>query len=109
HLLRGDLDWIVMKALEKDRVRRYETANGLAMDVQRFLAVEPVQARPPSRFYLFQKLVRRNKGAFAAGLGIAVALAAGLVVSTYLLYLESKAHRRALTAEQRAQHGELAA
>ena len=66
-LLRGDLDWIVMKALEKDRRRRYETANGLAMDIQRYLNNEPVVARPPSRIYRFQKLVRRNKVVFAAG------------------------------------------
>ena len=59
--LRGDLDWIVMKALEKDRARRYETANGLAFDIQRHLNNEPVVARPPSNLYRFQKLVRRNK------------------------------------------------
>ena len=51
HLLRGDLDWIVMKCLEKDRTRRYETANGLAMDIKRHLNNEPVVARPPSRLY----------------------------------------------------------
>jgi serine/threonine protein kinase len=66
HLVRGDLDWIVMKCLEKDRTRRYETANGLALDLQRHLANEPVVARPPSNLYRFQKLVRRNKLAFAA-------------------------------------------
>ena len=66
HLLRGDLDWIVMKCLEKDRTRRYETANGLAMDLQRHLNNEPVLARPPSRLYEFQKTVRRHKLGFAA-------------------------------------------
>src|SRR5436189_4112095 len=66
HLLRGDLDWIVMKALEKDRARRYETANGLAMDVQRYLADEAILARPPSKLYRLQKLARRNKLVFAA-------------------------------------------
>src|SRR5438874_10921442 len=65
-LLRGDLDWIVMKCLEKDRTRRYETANGLASDIQRHLSNEPVIARPPSQFYRFQKAVRRNKVAFTA-------------------------------------------
>jgi serine/threonine protein kinase/Flp pilus assembly protein TadD len=60
-LVRGELDWIVMKALEKDRNRRYETANGFAMDVQRYLADEPVQACPPSVGYRFQKFARRNK------------------------------------------------
>ncbi|HYV26268.1 MAG TPA: serine/threonine-protein kinase [Candidatus Eisenbacteria bacterium] len=61
HLLKGDLDWITMKCLEKDRTRRYETANGVAMDVQRFLNSEPVLARPASHLYRFRKLARRNK------------------------------------------------
>ena len=60
HLLRGDLDWIVMKCLEKDRTRRYETANGLAMDLKRHLNNEPVVARPPSTAYRFQKAWRRQ-------------------------------------------------
>ncbi len=68
-LVRGELDWIVMKALEKDRTRRYETANGFAMDVQRYLADEPVQACPPSAVYRFKKFARRNKtGVAVAGL-----------------------------------------
>jgi tetratricopeptide (TPR) repeat protein/serine/threonine protein kinase len=68
-LVRGELDWIVMKALEKDRSRRYETANGFAQDVQRFLADEPVQACPPSAWYRFRKFARRNRSALAvAGL-----------------------------------------
>src|SRR6266705_240209 len=70
-LIRGDLDWIVMKCLEKDRQRRYETANGLAMDVQRHLENVPVVARPPSNLYRFQKLVRRHKLAFAAASAVA--------------------------------------
>src|SRR5262249_34780699 len=61
-LVRGELDWIVMKALEKDRSRRYETANGFAMDVQRYLADEPVLAGPPSAWYRLRQIVRRNKG-----------------------------------------------
>ena len=64
-LVRGELDWIVMKALEKDRNRRYETANGFAMDVQRYLADEPVQACPPSAGYRLRKFARRNKGGLA--------------------------------------------
>jgi tetratricopeptide (TPR) repeat protein/serine/threonine protein kinase len=64
-LVRGELDWIVMKALEKDRNRRYETANGFAMDVQRYLADEPVQACPPSAGYRLRKFARRNKTALA--------------------------------------------
>src|SRR5262249_18480668 len=60
-LVRGELDWIVMKALEKDRNRRYETANAFAADVQRYLNNEPVQACPPSALYRFRKFARRNK------------------------------------------------
>jgi tetratricopeptide (TPR) repeat protein len=68
-VVRGELDWIVMKALEKDRNRRYETANGFAMDVQRYLADEPVLACPPSAWYRFRKFARRNKAKLAvAGL-----------------------------------------
>jgi serine/threonine protein kinase/WD40 repeat protein len=77
HALRGDLDWIVMKALEKDRSRRYETSNGLARDVQRYLADEPVVARPPSKLYLFRKLVRRNKLVFAAAAVVTTSLILG--------------------------------
>ncbi len=78
HLVRGDLDWVVMKCLEKDRSRRYETANGLAADIQRHLDNEPVTASPPGNLYRFQKLVRRNKFVFAAAGAVAVALLAGL-------------------------------
>jgi serine/threonine protein kinase/WD40 repeat protein len=66
-LLRGELDWIVMKCLEKDRDRRYETANGLARDIERYLHDEPVQACPPSTWYRFRKLARRHRGALAVG------------------------------------------
>jgi WD40 repeat protein/tRNA A-37 threonylcarbamoyl transferase component Bud32 len=79
--LSTDLDWIVMKCLEKDRTRRYETANGLAMDVQRHLNHEPVVARPPSQLYRLEKLVRRNKLAFAAIVGVASALVLGLALA----------------------------
>ncbi|MSU48069.1 MAG: serine/threonine protein kinase [Opitutus sp.] len=82
-LLRGDLDWIVMKALEKDRTRRYETANGLAMDVLRHLHDEPVVARTPNATYRFQKLVRRNKVAFGAGAAVSIALVTGTTISTW--------------------------
>ena len=81
--LRGDLDWIVMKALEKDRVRRYETAKDLAADIERHLATEPVHARPASRLYRFQKLIRRNKFAFAAGSAVVAAVLIGLTVSIW--------------------------
>jgi eukaryotic-like serine/threonine-protein kinase len=100
HLVRGDLDWIVMKALEKDRTRRYETANGLAMDVQRYLHNEPVVARPPSKLYRFQKLVRRNKAAFVGAGAVTAALVIGLGLSTWLFIEEKDARRRAVAAEQ---------
>jgi tetratricopeptide (TPR) repeat protein/serine/threonine protein kinase len=78
-LVRGELDWIVMKALEKNRSRRYETANGFAMDVQRYLAGEPVLACPPSVGYRLRKFVRRNRGRLAAAAVLGVALLAVLI------------------------------
>ncbi len=77
----ADLDWIVMKCIEKDRARRYETANGLARDVERHLKDEPVVARPPSKAYEFQKTLRRHWMGFAATAAVITALATGLVVS----------------------------
>lgn len=75
--LRGDLDWVVMKALEKDRERRYDSANDLARDLQRYLANEPVEARPPSVAYRLRKLYRRNRlGTLAAGAAVAAVLLA---------------------------------
>ena len=81
--LATDLDWIVMKCLEKDRTRRYETANGLAADLKRHLADEPVVARPPSTAYRFQKAFRRNRLVFTAGMAVAAALVFGIGVSTW--------------------------
>jgi eukaryotic-like serine/threonine-protein kinase len=78
-LIRGELDWVVMKALEKDRDRRYATANGFAADVQRYLADEPVSAGPPSRVYRMRKFVRRNKASVLAASLVVVALLAGVV------------------------------
>src|SRR2546426_5757701 len=95
HLLRGDLDWIVMKCLEKDRTRRYETANGLAMDIQRHFSNEPVIARPPSKFHRFDRLVRRNKIAFAGAAAVAAALVLGLVLSTSQALRARRAELRA--------------
>ena len=80
--LRGDLDWIVMRALEKDRTRRYETANALALDIQRHLDHEPVRASPPSPAYRLEKFVRRNHAAVVAGCVIALALATGFMMAT---------------------------
>ena len=82
-LLRGDLDWIVMKALEKNRTRRYETANGFAEDVRRYLANEPVTAAAPSVAYRIRKFARRNKVTFAAGSAVALSLIAGISVSSW--------------------------
>jgi serine/threonine protein kinase/tetratricopeptide (TPR) repeat protein len=78
-LVQGELDWIAMKCLEKERQRRYETANGLAMDLQRYLADEPVLAGPPSTAYRLRKFLRRNKGRVIAALVILVALVGGLI------------------------------
>jgi eukaryotic-like serine/threonine-protein kinase len=86
HLVRGDLDWIVMKALEKDRTRRYESASGMAAELQRYLNDEPVVARPPSSLYRFQKLVRRNQTLFIAGGAVLASLIFGLSVSIYELH-----------------------
>ncbi len=81
HLLKGDLDWIVMRCLEKNRTRRYETANGLAMDIQRHLSNEPVVARPQSKMYRFVKTVRRNTGVFVAVGMVLATLVVGIVIS----------------------------
>ncbi|MCX6928624.1 MAG: tetratricopeptide repeat protein [Verrucomicrobia bacterium] len=102
HVLRGDLDWIVMKCLEKDRTRRYETANGLTMDLRRHLNSEPVLARPPSRLYRVQKLVRRNKLIFAAIAAVLTALLLGLAVSTFLLLQQRSAQRTARSELQKS-------
>ena len=114
HLVRGDLDWIVMKCLEKDRTRRYETANGLAHDVLRHLNNEPVAARPPNRLYQFQKLVRRNKLAFSAAAAVLLALLVGLGIAAVgwrQTGIERdnalKARTEARASEQKAQEQEL--
>jgi len=90
-LLRGELDWIAMKALEKDRTRRYETANALARDVQRYLADEVVEARPPSAGYRLRKFVRRHKGRVIAGALVVLALVAGVIGTSWgLVRAESR-------------------
>ncbi len=83
HQLKGDLDWIVMKCLEKDRTRRYETANGLAADLKRHLNNEPVVARPPSTVYRLQKSFRRNRLAFVAAVAVLLAVLSGFAVSAW--------------------------
>jgi superkiller protein 3 len=82
-LVRGELDWIVMQALEKDRSRRYESANGLAHDLERYLHDEPVQACPPSAWYRLRKFMRRNRAALTAVALVLLALVLGTVLSTW--------------------------
>jgi len=98
-VLAGDLDWIVMRCLEKDRTRRYATPSELVADIQRHVRNEPVIARPPTTGYLLRKLIRRHKLGFAAGAAVAVSLIAGLVVSSVLLVREHAARERAVVAE----------
>ena len=95
-LLRGDLDWIVMKALEKDRQRRYETPGSLAADLQRHLDYEPVLARPPGTFYQLQKAWRRNKVWFTAAAVVATALTLGIAVSTWQAVRATRAEAMAM-------------
>jgi eukaryotic-like serine/threonine-protein kinase len=103
HLMQGDLDWIVMKCLEKDRTRRYETANGLALDLLRYINNEPVLARPPSKAYRFQKMARRNKAAFAAATLVAVVLVAATAISAWQAV---RATRAQTLAQQRLAESE---
>ena len=100
--LAGDLDWVVLKALEKDRARRYETADALAVDVRHFLNVEPVLACPPSRTYRLRKLIRRNRAWSAAIATVSLSLVVGLVVAGRLLAQERAARQRAVLAEKKA-------
>ncbi len=93
-----DLDWIVMKALEKDRARRYETANGLAADLKRHLNNEPVIARPPSQVYRLQKFARRNKLMFAAGIAVSAALVVGLGLAAVGLRRATQERNNAVAA-----------
>ena len=101
-LVRGELDWIVMKCLEKDRNRRYETARDFAADVQRFLNDEPVQACPPSAMYRLRKLVRRNKGPVLAASIVVLALLVGVIGTTRGMVRARAAEAEAvLEAEQK--------
>jgi serine/threonine protein kinase/tetratricopeptide (TPR) repeat protein len=93
-LCHGDLDWVVMKCLEKDRDRRYESAAGLAADVRRYLADEPVLARPPSAAYRLRKVLRRNRGPVLAASVVFVSLVAG-IVGTSLGLVEARRQEKA--------------
>jgi serine/threonine protein kinase len=101
-LLRGELDWVVMKCLEKQRDRRYETLNGLAREIQRYLADEMVEARPPSAGYRLRKFARRNRAALASATVIAVLLVAGLSVSLWQMFRAIAAEGDANTNAQQA-------
>ena len=103
----SDLDWIVLKAMAKERKRRYDTANGLAVDVLRCLNNEPVTARPPSSAYRFGKLVRRNKVVFAAGTVVVAALLAGFGTSTSLFFREKVAREEQARLKQAAEQARL--
>jgi eukaryotic-like serine/threonine-protein kinase len=94
-LMRGELDWIVMKCLEKDRSRRYETANGLAHDLERYLADEPVEACPPSSTYRLRKLAGKYKRSLATAAAFVLLLVAGVVTSTLLAVWATTAEREA--------------
>ena len=97
HLVRGDLDWIVMKCLEKDRTRRYETPNGLARDVERHLNHEPVTAAAPSALYRMGKFIRRHRVGLATAAALVVLLVAGMVGSVWQALRATKAEGQART------------
>src|SRR5262245_28931104 len=101
-LVRGELDWIVMKALEKDRSRRYETAAGLALDIQRYLSDEPVAACPPSAAYRFRKFAQRNRAALATASLLTAALVVGAAVSVWQAVRATRAEGVARVEAERA-------
>jgi serine/threonine protein kinase len=109
-LMKGELDWLVMKALEKDRTRRYETANALSRDIQRYLADEVVEARPPSVGYRVSKFVRRHKGQVLAASLVLLALVGGIVGTTLGLFEARRQEKiaRDETAEKEKANNELA-
>jgi serine/threonine protein kinase/WD40 repeat protein len=102
HTVRGDLDWVVMKCLEKDRNRRYETANGLARDLQRHLNNEPVLARPPSRLDFVRKLVQRNKMLFGAGAVVIATLVFALIIAILAIVRIQRDNRQIRSARDDA-------
>jgi serine/threonine protein kinase len=101
-VLRGELDWIVMKCLEKNRARRYQTAMGLVRDVQRYLADDPVEACPPSAAYRLRKLARKYRKALAVAAAFGALLVGGIVVSTWQAVRATRAEREARAAEDAA-------
>jgi eukaryotic-like serine/threonine-protein kinase len=101
--LRGDIDWIVMCCLEKERARRYDTANGLARDIERHINDEPVTARPPTAAYVLRKTMRRHRVAFTAGGAIAVSLVFAVVASRVEAKRAAEAENAALGDRRRAE------
>ncbi len=101
--LNGDLDWIVMKAMEKDRTRRYATASELASDLRRYLIQEPVTARPPSAAYRLRKFARRHRGALTAASAVLLSLVAGATASTVGFVRAERSATRAAAAAERAE------
>jgi serine/threonine protein kinase/tetratricopeptide (TPR) repeat protein len=99
-LLRGELDWVVMKCLEKQRDRRYETASGLARDIERYLADEPVEARPPSTPYKLRKFMQRNRAAVLGVMAVTAALLGGAALATWQAIVANRA-RAELAANNR--------
>jgi serine/threonine protein kinase len=97
-LLAGDLDWVVMKALEKDRNRRYDTPASFAEDIERYLRREAIHARPPSAVYRVKKFAQRNRAAVLAGAAVAAALLAGAAAATWQAVVATRAKQDALAA-----------
>lgn len=108
HLVRGELDWIVMKALEKDRSRRYDTATGLARDIQRYLKDEPVEACPPSAAYRVRKFLRRHRGPAAAVVTVFLAVVAGAGLATWQAVRARRAEAAALAERDAKEQARLA-
>ncbi len=100
--IRGDLDWIIMKALDKERDRRYETANGLARDIERFLSHEAVEACPPSTSYRLKKQFQKHRAAISTAAAFLLLICAGAVISTWQAYRATTAEKAALKAEAAA-------
>ena len=105
--IRGDLDWIVMKCLEKDRNRRYSTSSGLAADLRRHLNMEPVIARPPHTWYLLQRTFRRHRLAFLATAAVITALVGGVLAAMLQAIRAEQAHSEATLALQKVQRESL--
>src|SRR5207244_927268 len=104
--MRGELDWIVMKALEKDRNRRYETASAFAADVQRYLKDEPVEACPPSAWYRFRKFARRNKRGLVTATVVVLAVVLTAAVSGVLIWQANQDLHQALDRERRGAYSQ---